>query len=229
MHGAIVAQIAMTSLMLPRLDETHWTTTAFFVVSLVSGLLAVYFAVMIQGVIGGLYRAEHIRLWLSVPAASKGYLRAIEKKVSSMREHHGATNTEPGEYSIARLREALTPVPIPSIYSALLLIMPGLMLNISISTLLTALGLYIGFVWTRELDTAAGPHDWRNVFIFYIIGAVVMICFYFVPSALKDDEIKSHMSLIRALERIEGTKDTSQMASRAVTAPVGPPDASLQE
>ena len=46
--GAIIAQIALTALTLPNLDDTHWTARASFVIGLVAGSLAVFCCCVLQ-------------------------------------------------------------------------------------------------------------------------------------------------------------------------------------
>jgi hypothetical protein len=45
---AIIAQVASIPLSLPFLSQTHWVDGAFFMASLISGALSVYFACLIQ-------------------------------------------------------------------------------------------------------------------------------------------------------------------------------------
>jgi len=80
------------------------------------------------------------------------------------------------------------------------------MLNISLSALLIALGVYLGFIWKRDLGANAGLHDSRNVFIFYIIGVFSMIAVYSVLNALKDSEDKHQevrKELFNLLEQVQ--------------------------
>ncbi|KAL8940054.1 MAG: hypothetical protein Q9211_002457 [Gyalolechia sp. 1 TL-2023] len=65
--GAIIAQVAITALSLPRLSSTHWVARALFLLALASGCLSVYFCCAVQRSIGALYHPESIRNWLSLP------------------------------------------------------------------------------------------------------------------------------------------------------------------
>lgn len=47
---------------------------------------------------------------------------------------------------------------------------PFELMGVSIFSFLLGLAVYQGFTWIYSLDTAAGPHDSRNVFIFFIVG-----------------------------------------------------------
>ncbi|KAM0712204.1 hypothetical protein Q7P37_011298 [Cladosporium fusiforme] len=67
--GAIVAQIAITALSLDYLEESHWTAGACFVISLIAGLLSVYFACMVQVQLGDLHSPTEVRQWLIMQRA----------------------------------------------------------------------------------------------------------------------------------------------------------------
>ena len=65
--GAIIAQIAITGLSLDKLDETHWTAYAAFVVSVIAGCLAVYYSCTLQLSLSGLHGPQEILEWLTAP------------------------------------------------------------------------------------------------------------------------------------------------------------------
>jgi hypothetical protein len=63
--GAIIAQIALTALSLPNLDDTHWTARASFVIGLVAGSLAVFCCCVLQSKMSALHTAHAVRRWLT--------------------------------------------------------------------------------------------------------------------------------------------------------------------
>ena len=65
--GAIIAQIALTALSLPNLDDTHWTARAAFVVGLVAGSLAVFCSCVLQSKMSSLHSPYAVRRWLTRP------------------------------------------------------------------------------------------------------------------------------------------------------------------
>ena len=65
--GAIIAQIALTALTLPNLDDTHWTARASFVIGLVAGSLAVFCCCVLQSKMSALHTAQAVRGWLTRP------------------------------------------------------------------------------------------------------------------------------------------------------------------
>jgi hypothetical protein len=174
-----------------------------FIVSVVSGSLAVYFAVMTQKRVAMLYTARETRAWLEGPLPAR-VLRVVNHMeyllgTNSFTEPEQAF-TEPEQ--VEEFRRVLS-TRHPSVYAVLVMGIPAFMLNVSLGTLLAGLGVYLGFIWTRELDTQAGPNDSRNVFVFYIVGIFTIIATYFIPNALKDGETKKQAVRKRFLQKLE--------------------------
>jgi len=63
-YSAIVAQIAITGLSLNFLSQTHWVARAFFVLSLMFALMAVYYATTQQRTLGRFLKAKEVRIWI---------------------------------------------------------------------------------------------------------------------------------------------------------------------
>lgn len=63
--GAIIAQIALTALSLPSLDDIHWTAQAAFGVGLVAGSLAIFCSCVLQSKMSGLHSPYAVRRWLT--------------------------------------------------------------------------------------------------------------------------------------------------------------------
>ncbi|EDO01032.1 predicted protein [Sclerotinia sclerotiorum 1980 UF-70] len=62
--AAIVAQIAITGLSLESLNQTHWIAKSSFVMSLTFALVAVYYSVAQQRILGRLIKAKDVRNWI---------------------------------------------------------------------------------------------------------------------------------------------------------------------
>jgi len=62
-QGTIVAQVALTSLVLPSLSEAHWVARSAFILSLISGCLAVYYVSLLQRELGNFRTPEQVREW----------------------------------------------------------------------------------------------------------------------------------------------------------------------
>ena len=79
----------------------------------------------------------------------------------------------------------------PSVASVLTIAAPRVLLATSVLTLLTGLGTYLGFTWTRDLDSGASSSDSRNVFIMYVVGLGACFGIYYLPQLLQDSELYS--------------------------------------
>ena len=66
-QGAIIAQVAITGLSLPNMSSTHWIARTLLLLAIVSGCLSVYYACILQRIVGKLYRPDQIRNWLRLP------------------------------------------------------------------------------------------------------------------------------------------------------------------
>lgn len=98
----------------------------------------------------------------------------------------------------------------PSVASVITISAPQMLLTSSLGMLLVALGIYLGFLWTRHLGENAGINDSRNVFITYITGLVVSALIYNISLLSQDDEKRSEREIIEAyeFEYIFGHPDT---------------------
>lgn len=73
------------------------------------------------------------------------------------------------------------PFSVPDFSAVLLVSGPRVLLHYSLGAYMIGLAVYLGFVWQYRLkDTAAGPDDNRNIFIFFIFTFVVSYAIYFV-------------------------------------------------
>jgi hypothetical protein len=77
----------------------------------------------------------------------------------------------------------------------LVVLVPGVLLSAAILFLLLGFGIYLGFVWTRELDTLAGHHDSRDVFIVYFV--VLAVC-YVVYTLSDINQVHRTDSMVRS-------------------------------
>jgi hypothetical protein len=81
--GAIIAQIALTALSLPNLDDTHWTARAAFTVGLVAGSLAVFCSCVLQSKMSGLHSPYAVRRWLTRPNETFSEIRNFQHGLKS--------------------------------------------------------------------------------------------------------------------------------------------------
>ncbi len=76
----------------------------------------------------------------------------------------------------------------PSAAAVLNMSAPNMLLSLSLNAFLIGLGVYFGYVWTRNLDEAAGANGSRAVFITYIVGLLVCYCVYALSRAVVADQ-----------------------------------------
>ncbi|KAB2105012.1 hypothetical protein AG0111_0g7137 [Alternaria gaisen] len=156
--GTIVAQIAITALSLTDLSNTHWVARASFTFSLVSAIMAAYYATRLYRKLGRCLRANEIKAWIH---PTKTTLRYPESSVQQW---------------------------LPSVASVLTVSAPNMLLSASLNTFLVGLGVYFGNVWTRNLDESAGSSASRAVFIVYIVGLALCYGIYALSSLIASDQ-----------------------------------------
>ena len=122
--------------------------------SLVSSLLAVYYANTQVWRVGYLLLGNGVRAWIR--GHSKGPHDYIKE------------NNDQGPSLTKLVVRSLVPAP----SSVLTVSAPGLLLSASLYFLLIGFGVYLGFMWTRALDDLAGPDDNRDVFIIYLVSLI---------------------------------------------------------
>lgn len=76
-----------------------------------------------------------------------------------------------------------------SLWSAFLLQVPFTYMKLSLGSFVIGLSVYLGFVWTRNLDQDAGKTDSRNIFIVLLVVVVACIYFYVAPALYKSLEV----------------------------------------
>jgi hypothetical protein len=169
--GTVMTQIAITSLSLESLSQTHWVARASWLFSLMSGLLAVYYAGNPVWKIGRLEGDNQIRAWIR--SSDKG-IKDILAEPKTLSE----------KTRLQRLIRTLAPAP----SSVLVVTAPGLLLSSALISLLVGFGIYFYFVWARRLDSLAGRNDSRDIFIFYIVSLLLCYGVYAIAGISQDKE-----------------------------------------
>ena len=77
-----MAQVAITALSLTNLSKAHWVARSFFLASLMSGVISVYYAMHQLRVLGQLITRDKIKKWLIAPSLS---IRCEDKNQPSLR------------------------------------------------------------------------------------------------------------------------------------------------
>ncbi|KAF2799527.1 hypothetical protein K505DRAFT_370952 [Melanomma pulvis-pyrius CBS 109.77] len=174
--GAIIAQVAITALSLTGLDDSHWTAEAFFVISIVTGALSVFFSCANSPSLHGLHSADDIRDFLTKPSrsADRQQLNDLLKKTERL--------VIPNEDHLDALRKYRWRTA--SAYSAVMLVVPMYLLNVALSTFLTGLGIYLGKLYTGNLIPSFGSGA-LGILVIYIGSTLVGLSIFYVAKTSK--------------------------------------------
>ncbi|KAL3468863.1 hypothetical protein BJX99DRAFT_265749 [Aspergillus californicus] len=169
--GTVVTSIAINSLGLESLSQTHWVARASWLFSLVSALLAVYYAGNPVWKIGRLQRNSRILTWIrNGDNGIEGILTRSKAQSDKQR--------------LQLILRNLAPAP----SSVLVITAPGLLLSSALISLLAGFGIYLYFMWARELDALAGRGDSRDIFIIYIVSLSICYGVYGIAGIIQDKE-----------------------------------------
>jgi hypothetical protein len=185
--GAILAQIALTALGLPSLDDTHWTARASFVIGLVAGSLAVFCSCVLQSKMSALHNAHAVRRWLTRPR-SGSKMHAIARRVTILDHFRNSdtTNLAYMKEMLSRFNEAFNEGAYrPSLSAALILTAPSQLPSIALGSLLTGFGIYFGFVYSAGLPAIEDHHSALAVLVVYIASVASGLLLFFLPVLVK--------------------------------------------
>lgn len=216
--GAIIAQVAITGLSLDKVAETHWSTEAAFIISLVAGALCVYYTCMVQQKLGGLSRPEDIKDWLCRPGKWTGLDKELGDQLNAL---HNDSKARP---DLERLQRDLLGHladdrwKTASINAAIMLSVPGFLLNVSVATFLVGLGIYLGFAFTNDFLPDAGTNAALAVLLVYILASTLGLLIFFIPYGLKVVESVPTQRVGRAAKAIALTLDFYRLLTKAESA-----------
>lgn len=178
-----MAQIAITALSLTDLSNTHWTARGLFCFSLVSSIIAVYYASSQHRVVGRCLNAGQVKLW-------------IENDTESAMRLLGALfgNRKSGGIQLRK----------PAASSILTISAPVILLSASLNSFLGGFGVYLGTVWTKNLDEDASPADSRNVFLVYAVGVGVCYGLYALSRLVSQSHVADGFELNTLLRQVNG-------------------------
>jgi hypothetical protein len=170
---------------LDSLSQAHWIARAFFTFSLLSAIMAVYYATKQYRILGRCLRAEQVKTWI------RGKNRRI------------ATAPTRGPKKPSRHPD------LPSTAAVLTVSAPNMLLSTSLNSLLVGFGVYLAFTWTRSLDKDAGIPGSRAVFITYIVGLVFCYGVYGLSGAVVANEsyVSEHDQLYNEAVSISAAQD----------------------
>ena len=125
-----------------------------------------YYACVLQRIVGKLYNAKQIKEWLMVPGPE--------------------TDTEEGTRGVQD----------GSLAAIFILSAPFAMVKVSIFSFLVGLAIHQGFIFTKNLDNNTAPGDSRDSFIALMVGTGLCTVFFLMTFSAKDIEstIRSRFS-----------------------------------
>ncbi|KAI8625823.1 hypothetical protein F5Y19DRAFT_466832 [Xylariaceae sp. FL1651] len=170
--GAIFAQVGISALSLEAVGQVHWTASAFFVASLVLGIISVY-ASFIDEVLERAYAITNNP--------------AFRPSDHPPPEHHEQIPVSLQSGANVRLwlkREA-------SVLAAIEIASPAGFLGLSLNAFIIGLGIYLGCVYTDDLISQYGRGGSLGILIFFLIAAALGTFIYSFPSLLKASETKT--------------------------------------
>ncbi|KAJ5462387.1 hypothetical protein N7530_010592 [Penicillium desertorum] len=153
---------------------------------MVTALLAVYFS--------------NNQAWTISQLSSEQKLRAWIKDIDPEDDYEATLQTNFRDKCVddlSVLLDNLTPAP----SSTITISAPSLLLSSSLLLLLSGMGVFLAFVWTRMTDTDAGTSSSRDVFITYIVtlGASLGTVAFF---SLGRVAVPVRQSIVRNMRRI---------------------------
>ncbi|KAI6843643.1 hypothetical protein KC332_g2370 [Hortaea werneckii] len=186
--AVVIAQVAISGLGLDEIAKTHWTVQASFIISLVSGLLSVFYCCIIQQDFGTLVSPDDVKDWLCTPGEWHGMEEELQEQFALLRPGNETTGTKEQlqtirDRVIARLQSHRWETP--SINSAVILVAPVRLLNLAVTAFLTGLGVYLGLVFSQNINIAAGYRGNLANMIIYILVVVINLLLFGIPTVLR--------------------------------------------
>ncbi|GAB1313551.1 hypothetical protein MFIFM68171_03761 [Madurella fahalii] len=164
--GSIITGVAMATLALPNLSQTHWVARSCWVSSLITSLLAVYFATSQAWTISQLTSEKDLRRWVrNTEDADNDGIRLW----MALNDNDDNDDNDDSQNKEEERSEQLLASLAPASSSTITVSAPSLLLSSSLLLLLAGMGVFLGFVWSRDLDVDAGVGDSKSVFVVYVV------------------------------------------------------------
>lgn len=231
--GAIIAQIALTALGLPNLDDTHWTARAAFTIGLVAGSLAVFCSCVLQSKMSALHSPYAVWRWLTRPHEKFADLADLLHNLNTWKR--GASVLEPMDIpddqarllamqqELFHVREELNKLSYrPSLSAALIITAPSQLLNQALLALLAGFGIYFGCVYTARLPAIEDHHSALAVLTVYIVSTASGLLRFYSPmlfkvvATMRDGERGNLEDSIAGLEKAINAAQRKGVSSEAV-------------
>ncbi|KAL4790669.1 hypothetical protein BDV19DRAFT_401883 [Aspergillus venezuelensis] len=179
--GTILAQIAITAFELSDIESVHWTARGCFAVSLVSSIISVYYASKQHKILGRCLGARDIKKWIRGKPLSA--FTSSRKNTHSSSTSNLNLDMQPDDNP-----EADGQVQLPSIAAVLTISAPVFLLSMAVYAFLSGLGVYLGFVWKRNLGSSS-QGDKLAIFITYIVALMVCHTLYALSRVVAGEQV----------------------------------------
>jgi len=218
------------------MNATHWTARAFLITSMTLGILSTVYATSQQAEIAMLIEPLDLRVWLSrghhrqAKSTASAYLMALVQSTSNTGDRSEdplpqppaaqlpankaplATSTPlPMEGSVA----TSTPLPLEgSVAMEVRAQLPQELLFLAVYSYFVGFGLYLLFLWLRNVNNDA--INSRNIFIFFtvVIGIfAIKLSSLFVLMVLDDLRCKIDFGLGPPFKKVEPKKSAQEQKS----------------
>ena len=167
--------------------------------------MVVYYACGQQRIMGRLLYPQQIRAWIRAFPFSDFF---SHKKLDEVSEIEVLAKSLGKSYRGNSQREIdwqhFRPF-LPGVASIIIVSAPELLLSASLNSFLVGLGVYLGFIWARNLDLLAGANDSRDVFIVYIVSIALCYIVYSLASSVQNDQevTAPRLVVLESLERFK--------------------------
>jgi len=192
----MLAQVALTGFILPHVENANCLALSLFALSVAAALLAVHLSNVSRKRLDACNQPGDLHLLFctslptetSTPPAHAPHGDGSPGHAPS--HSHGQRHRipPPPPPPIITHLPALNGQPSVSKSAVLILALPSTLLQLSLSCIILAFGIYLRSVWLRGLNTTNGPpYSWK-IFATYAISIFFIIGLYNIPNTLKEME-----------------------------------------
>ncbi|PWY75339.1 hypothetical protein BO94DRAFT_605837 [Aspergillus sclerotioniger CBS 115572] len=208
--AAIVAQVAISALVLEDLDKVHWTVEAAFSLSLTAGGLSVFYACLIQQRLNSCLTTDDVKDFfsrVSTSARLREFEQALDDMASQMRKMDVGDEMTSVHEKVTRLESMIKDFKSAnrwksvSFLSILMVKAPTLLMKYALGSFIVGLGISFGCLAFSDVGSQKPQGRYLALFTVYIVTSCLGLFIYYVPSILKDLELSTarrHTRFIRS-------------------------------
>jgi len=207
----MLAQVALTGFILPHVENANCLALSLFALSVAAALMAVHLSKVSRKRLSACNQPAdfHLLFSTSLPieiSTPSAQAPPGDGGLGHTRSHsHGQRHRVPSPLQppIITHSSVLNTQPSASKCAVLILALPSTLLQLSLSCITLAFGIYLLSVWLRGLNTTNGPSYYWKVFVTYAITTFSIIGLYYIPNTLKEMERELAMDREIALDFVD--------------------------